>query len=51
MEMDFMVQDERWSMYIVDDEWDIDRSLEEKAGKKFIDERGFSGGGFGGGAR
>ncbi len=35
---DFMVHDERWSQYIADESWDIDRSMEEKAGRCGINE-------------
>ncbi len=30
---DFMVMDEKWSQYIFEESWDIDRKLEEKAGR------------------
>ncbi len=30
---DFMVHDEKWSRYIYDSSWDIDKNLDEKAGR------------------
>ncbi len=30
---DFMVHDEKWSSYIVDTPWDVDRDIDEKAGR------------------
>ncbi len=35
---DFKVSDEKWSCYLYDETWDIDRSLEEKAGRCGINE-------------
>ncbi len=35
---DFMVHDEKWSRYIFERDWDIDRELEEKAGRCGINE-------------